>query len=264
LGWYGGGKFAAPVIFYGRMERDASTIKRYTMRLSIPKPCHENWNEMTPNEQGSFCNVCAKTVVDFSQMSDEEVLGYFKNKGEEKTCGRFKATQLAPYEFRVDIRKVARGSFPKIFAASMFIFFTSLFVCKSDTGQIMPVTVAIDDVDTAALRGAVIDTVTENGQVAFSIDTTVVNEGEMTGQQMINGGVQAEIIDYREQALTEDVILIGDTTYAIDTSTAVIESIKMGLIAVDHNPQRPPVCNKKPPKNDRYVKGKMIMGDIAY
>ena len=74
------------------------------MRLSVPKPCHEDWNKMTLNEQGAFCKVCAKTVVDFSTMSDEEVLNYFKNKGEEKTCGRFKASQLVPYEFKVDIR----------------------------------------------------------------------------------------------------------------------------------------------------------------
>ncbi len=39
------------------------------LKLSIPKPCHEDWAAMTPNEQGRHCAVCAKTVTDFTQMS---------------------------------------------------------------------------------------------------------------------------------------------------------------------------------------------------
>ena len=98
------------------------------MKISIPKPCNENWNEMTPQQQGAFCKVCAKVVVDFSSMSDEEVLRYFENKKEEKTCGRFRVSQLSPYEVKVNLQSVAaQRSFPKIFAASLFIFFSSFF-----------------------------------------------------------------------------------------------------------------------------------------
>lgn len=32
------------------------------MKISIPKPCNENWNEMTPDQQGAFCKVCSKVV----------------------------------------------------------------------------------------------------------------------------------------------------------------------------------------------------------
>jgi hypothetical protein len=65
--------------------------------IQIPSPCHEDWNQMLPAEQGRFCQACEKTVVDFSQMSDEQVLNYFKIKQQtsERVCGRFRAEQVS-------------------------------------------------------------------------------------------------------------------------------------------------------------------------
>ncbi|TXH28373.1 MAG: T9SS type A sorting domain-containing protein [Cyclobacteriaceae bacterium] len=64
------------------------------LQLSIPEPCHENWQEMTPTQQGRFCKACAKEVIDFSMMTDTEVLNYFINLREEKVCGRALPSQL--------------------------------------------------------------------------------------------------------------------------------------------------------------------------
>lgn len=64
------------------------------LQLSIPEPCHENWQKMTPTEQGRFCNACAKEVVDFSMMTDTEVLNYFTKITHEKVCGRALPSQL--------------------------------------------------------------------------------------------------------------------------------------------------------------------------
>ena len=64
------------------------------LQISIPKPCHENWQNMTPGDQGRFCNACAKTVVDFSMMSDLQVLNYFSTVSDEKVCGRALPDQL--------------------------------------------------------------------------------------------------------------------------------------------------------------------------
>ncbi len=61
--------------------------------VNVPKPCHENWDNMNPTQQGRFCNSCAKQVIDFSVMSDVEILSYF-NKIDDKTCGRFSSNQL--------------------------------------------------------------------------------------------------------------------------------------------------------------------------
>jgi TonB-dependent SusC/RagA subfamily outer membrane receptor len=63
------------------------------MKITIPKPCHENWNAMTPDEKGRFCSVCSKTVRDFTVASDEEIIDAFSNSSEE-ICGNFNESQL--------------------------------------------------------------------------------------------------------------------------------------------------------------------------
>lgn len=61
--------------------------------LTIPKPCHQNWDQMTPDEKGRFCGACQKTVVDFTNMSDRELAAFFK-KPAGSVCGRFHQDQL--------------------------------------------------------------------------------------------------------------------------------------------------------------------------
>lgn len=63
------------------------------LSLSIPTPCHEDWNAMTPEAQGRFCGSCQKTVMDFTTMSDRQIAETFKKPAGEM-CGRFHADQL--------------------------------------------------------------------------------------------------------------------------------------------------------------------------
>lgn len=65
-----------------------------SVQIQIPKPCHENWNNMTPDEQGRFCGSCKKVVVDFSKMNDKELLHHISNMAGQHTCGRFSTSQL--------------------------------------------------------------------------------------------------------------------------------------------------------------------------
>ncbi len=68
-------------------------MKKPNYIIKINNPCQENWNEMTQNDKGKHCAVCAKTVVDFSKLSDNQVIKLIENsKG--KVCGHFNKTQL--------------------------------------------------------------------------------------------------------------------------------------------------------------------------
>ena len=62
------------------------------VNISIPKPCHENWEAMTAAEKGRFCGVCTKTVFDFTKASDKEIIDHLHK--ESATCGRFYNIQL--------------------------------------------------------------------------------------------------------------------------------------------------------------------------
>lgn len=63
------------------------------INLTIPKPCHENWDKMTQEQQGRFCGSCQKTVIDFTDMSDRQLAEFFK-KPVGSVCGRFEQDQL--------------------------------------------------------------------------------------------------------------------------------------------------------------------------
>ena len=68
--------------------------KNSNFSLQIPEPCHENWAEMTPSEQGRFCQNCQKIVVDFSKMSDRDLTQWFVALAGERVCGRVNPKQL--------------------------------------------------------------------------------------------------------------------------------------------------------------------------
>ena len=57
-------------------------------KLKIEKPCNENWDKMSKNNQGRHCQLCDKTVVDFTKMSSEEIKEYLVKRGNERICGR--------------------------------------------------------------------------------------------------------------------------------------------------------------------------------
>lgn len=65
-----------------------------SIQIDIPKPCHEDWNKMTPQEQGRFCNSCQKCVVDLTQFSDKQLYEYITAHKGERVCGRINQWQL--------------------------------------------------------------------------------------------------------------------------------------------------------------------------
>jgi len=119
-------------------------------QFSIPNPCHENWNAMTPDGQGRFCSFCAKTVVDFTAMNDTEIIVYLKNKKDDNVCGRFTADQLEEKNLISIPKKVlySQTKFVNVFLLALLVTMGSmLFSCKNNdymtTGE-----VAITDEDT--------------------------------------------------------------------------------------------------------------------
>ena len=62
------------------------------MKITIPKPCHENWAAMTPDEKGRFCKVCSKSVRDFTSASDLQIMNNLS--GDINICGNFQVDQL--------------------------------------------------------------------------------------------------------------------------------------------------------------------------
>ena len=95
-------------------------MKHSKIKLSIENPCSQDWNSMTVNEQGKFCDHCAKSVIDFTGLSDEEAIQLISaNPG--KICGRVKPSQMNRY-----MMAEKTGS-----ASSSYPLLTGLFIATS-------------------------------------------------------------------------------------------------------------------------------------
>lgn len=68
-------------------------MKPQTIKINIEDPCHENWDKMLEEEKGKFCLACQKTVVDFSKMTNQQIIDYLNNTP-GKVCGRVAKHQL--------------------------------------------------------------------------------------------------------------------------------------------------------------------------
>lgn len=84
------------------------------MKISIPNPCHENWNEMLPEENGRFCLSCRKCVLDFTKMTDEEILKHSKQSG---ICVRINRYQVK----QINSKSNLKSYLPKWFRYSSFV-----------------------------------------------------------------------------------------------------------------------------------------------
>lgn len=61
--------------------------------LKIDNPCQQEWSSMTKNDSGKYCSFCSKTVVDFTKLSDNEIIQLVE-KTSGKLCGRLSKAQL--------------------------------------------------------------------------------------------------------------------------------------------------------------------------
>lgn len=100
------------------------------IQLSVSEPCHENWDKMSPVNQGRFCGSCQKQVVDFSVMSDGELLQFFQKPSTGSVCGRFMNDQL---DRKLDVPK---KKFPW-FSYALQILLPALFVTKVSAQRTM-------------------------------------------------------------------------------------------------------------------------------
>jgi hypothetical protein len=200
------------------------------MHISIPKPCHEDWNAMNPNEQGRHCNVCCKTVVDFTSMNDEEVKYFFVNKKkEDSVCGRFKNEQLQRIKITLpyNIYTLSMPLWKQFLTACLLAFSSMLFSCDAMVGKthttgdiVIPGTNTIE-YKTTGTPAISIDTTVKSTCTILTGDTVVIQSVENITQGM-------SIIQPVEPE--KEIPLMGEPAIqAPDTS----QSILTGKIAYD-------------------------------
>ncbi|MEZ4801277.1 MAG: hypothetical protein R2797_00790 [Gelidibacter sp.] len=116
--------------------------------IAIPKPCHENWNAMTPNEKGRFCNACSKTVIDFTKMEPTEIQNVLHENRNNRICGHIRQEQLDAINIQIPYESFSSEmNFHRLFLLALLIAMgTTLLNCTNSNDKVQKInTVEIED-----------------------------------------------------------------------------------------------------------------------
>jgi hypothetical protein len=110
------------------------------MQISIPVPCAENWDGMSPTEKGAFCQKCNHEVIDFTKKSPEEIRETLFQRSTARTCGLISPLQmeLVNTGFHVWDNQPVKVFRSKFIYACVLVFGLSLFTgceSKAEPGQ---------------------------------------------------------------------------------------------------------------------------------
>lgn len=88
------------------------------MKINIPQPCTENWNNMQQGIKSRHCSACSKNVIDFTYQTHEEIYKTLLQHTTETVCGRFRSSQLdfsIPHEaIRIYPQQITPRKAPRI------------------------------------------------------------------------------------------------------------------------------------------------------
>ena len=103
------------------------------MKLEIKEPCHEDWNNMKIGMHSRHCDVCEKSVQDFTKKNRAEIITFLLSNQNDSTCGRMTRDQ---FDFRhedipilIETLKVQKTSNPFLILALVCL---SLSACAQD------------------------------------------------------------------------------------------------------------------------------------
>ncbi len=158
--------------------------------ISIKNPCSEKFSHFDKTITGGFCNSCRKEVIDFRNMSDDELLQYLQ--GEDRTiCGYLKRSQLQ----KTIVMKTQKRSISEYIKVAV-IAILSLVTLQNIQAQATTVKVSTQTIENAQeklLKGTVKD---EKGPLAgasivlkgTNIGVTADFDGKFTFPRMLNEG----------------------------------------------------------------------------
>ncbi len=242
------------------------TMKNQTnFKVSIPKPCHEDWSKFTPDEKGAFCKVCSKSVHDFTKKSDDEIQSILVEQilAGNKVCGRFNEDQLESPQNTFPELSSYSLNFQKIkkFAIALFLVFGSYLFnsIKSSAQKVGKIayTCRIPVKGEVSIPTPSVDTIKSSVEIDEVIGDVAI---EPETKLQIMGGVKAINI---EEVLGEPSIspvLIGATLVEFTANpeqiceTAVLEIDNKIPEVISENefavPESTNVVTEKNPTND--------------
>ena len=217
-------------------------------KVSIPKPCHEDWSKMTPKEKGRFCGSCSKTVIDFTKKSKEEIQQYLSENFGKRVCGHFNRRQLDTITIEIPSTTFEQQlSFQKLFIlALLFVMGTTLFSCQYSDGKKQKIedVIVIDSLqkDIDSVLNEECNTLTDKttktiGKLPSLVSSTYTAVGVtvVTGKTLplkfdksfhLDSIIEIE----EEEEIIEDILITGETIEEPEEIEGELELTTVGFI----------------------------------
>lgn len=145
------------------------------IKLQLDNPCDQQWENMTPNASGSFCNSCVKNVIDFTGLTHKQILEHMK-KSKGSMCARVSKNQLQAPLLDVKVYKPLHVPYTNV-AASVL------------------------------LATAVMNTVPAHASIDTTTTAIIINNND--GKQVIASITSQNKSLSRMETLTDDIIFTG-------------------------------------------------------
>lgn len=160
-------------------------------KIQVPNPCYEDWNAMTPNQQGRFCDNCSKSVIDFTKMKTPEIQDYFIRNKESKVCGKFSNSQLESIRINIPMQvMISQTQFHKIFLLALLVTMgTTLISCSDNNGdkQTIDSIEVVEDTESFFTMGAAIqyDSISNKDNTPTITQKKIIKPGTLKGDVVV-------------------------------------------------------------------------------
>lgn len=197
-------------------------------RITIPEPCHADWNQMMPAEKGRHCTLCAKTVVDFTSWPLEDIASYLRKHSSGSVCGRFRGSQLnveIPYSREEWVAQVAGSGYSLLQKMALIFLLAFGFLTSGCTEEKLNGAAVIKNRQITRTGGG-----TDTAGLLFSADSSA-----HCGQQ--NGAANPVMLGEPAAIQDSPVYLKGRTSLRpVQKPVQANEVFLQGAVAADPEP----------------------------
>lgn len=186
-------------------------MKQQKYILKIPHPCSQDWTSMAPNEIGRFCSQCSKTVVDFTHLSDQQIIDSLQKKS-ATSCLRLTPSQ----QNRVLISSQKSSKTPKL--------------CKFLSGLLLIGTAQNSIATTTVVSSEKVESIDANKKEVELQMKKVQNEYG-TIKVILQDKATHEPIPYANVTVYQDGVQMGVATTNMEGETD-LKSLKPGRYSV--------------------------------
>ncbi len=209
--------------------------------IGINSPCSENWNEMSKNDKGAFCQKCASQVYDFTKKSSLEIKQTLLSLVGQPVCGRITQTQeeVLNIEFETWMNQKSKHSFQSLLIFSLLVVFgMTLFSCENEEDSKKIKTIQTEVARIIEQNNDSIKIIPQEKRIEIPQIETVTEERFETMGKMVMPREYLEenqVVEVNQEVIDLDRGYAGGMSWSRDYETFLVQQVFESTDVYDEN-----------------------------